>query len=68
MRHLISSQRGAATGRTRKSKAPKALFLVITSVLTLHNAFSGGSLLGADRDNRRPYNAKIHWLTINASA
>ena len=49
MCHLINSQRAAARGRTRQPKAGKALFLLITSVLVLHSAFSGGSLQGADR-------------------
>ena len=49
MRHLINNQRAASRGRARESKAGKALFLVITSVLVLHKAFSGGSLQGADQ-------------------
>ena len=40
---------GRARARARKSKVGKALFLVITSVLVLHSAFSGGSLQGADQ-------------------
>ncbi len=49
MRHLIYSWQADTGGPARKSRTGKALFLMITSVLALHNAFSGGSLLGADQ-------------------
>ena len=49
MRYLINNQRAASRGRARESKAGRALFLLITSVLALHSVFSGGSLLGADQ-------------------